>query len=372
MTEPTNLGAILRAAREAAGLSLLQMSKVANFSKPYLGLVETGRRDVTDSVARGYDNALGTGGVFAGLLGEDDEMRRRTVLGALGTVAGLGPEAFHEALRVGLMSQFGVEDWPAVAEEHGRGFMVTAPTLFRSQVAADLVMLRQTMARDDTPVVRAAAVRLMTLHGMATANLGDTANAATWYRSARVAADRTQDPQLQQWVRGREVFRRGYEGATPDEVLTLAREVDDVEAHLACAQAHARLGQVRPALAALTAARRAQAAGDQSETTIYAMPGWRMALSSAMVHALLGDVDACDRELADMLPPPSVRRWEAQLQMQRAVAMARAGDLTESRVEADKVMQDLPGEQRSVVLVNMYREARGAGRGRKGGGVGGR
>nr|WP_244515299.1 helix-turn-helix domain-containing protein [Actinopolyspora xinjiangensis] len=36
------MGALLRAAREAAGLSLTRMAQLTHYSKPYLGFVETG------------------------------------------------------------------------------------------------------------------------------------------------------------------------------------------------------------------------------------------------------------------------------------------------------------------------------------------
>lgn len=177
------------------------------------------------------------------------------------------------------------------------------------------------------------------------------------YRAARITADGTGDSRLREWVRGREAFRRGYEGAAPSEVLTMAVGVEEVEAKLAVAQAYARLDQTAQACIALTEARRLHSTADQSESTIYAMPAWRMALSSAYVYALLGDVKGCDKEHSAVVPPDTVKRWEPQREIQSAVAYTRSGDIASGAVIANKVMHKTPDEERSIVLKEMYMEA---------------
>ncbi|MGC5033925.1 helix-turn-helix domain-containing protein [Micromonospora sp. DT229] len=57
--DTADLGAHLRAAREAAGHSLAGMAALTHFSKSYLGLVETGRRPATPDVVERYEHALG-------------------------------------------------------------------------------------------------------------------------------------------------------------------------------------------------------------------------------------------------------------------------------------------------------------------------
>lgn len=54
-------GARLRAAREYVKLSLAEMAAAANFSKSYLGQVETGVRPVTLDVVTAYEKVLGNG-----------------------------------------------------------------------------------------------------------------------------------------------------------------------------------------------------------------------------------------------------------------------------------------------------------------------
>ncbi|MBF6092877.1 helix-turn-helix transcriptional regulator [Nocardia cyriacigeorgica] len=54
-------GEALRAAREAAGLSLSAMAARTHYSKPLLGMLETGRRQVKPEHVRAYADALGVG-----------------------------------------------------------------------------------------------------------------------------------------------------------------------------------------------------------------------------------------------------------------------------------------------------------------------
>jgi hypothetical protein len=255
-----------------------------------------------------------------------------------------------------LLSALGADDWQDIATEYGHRFMTDSPLTLRARLSGDLLIMRQSIVESESDDARLAAPRLMVLHGMIIGNLGDAQGAARWYRAARLASDRSGDDGLQQWVRGREAFRRGYEGSAPGEVIAVASGVSDVEAKLAAAQALARLQETARAVAELDEARRIHETTNQGENTIFAMPPWRMALSSAYVFALLGDVKRCELELATVVPPPWVKRWEAQLEMQRAVAYSKSGDLATGVSIAGPIMNALPDSQRGLVLSGMYDE----------------
>ena len=359
----------MRAVREAAGLSFAQLAAATGYSRVCLANVEAGRRAVTDEAiaeyVAAYDRALHTGGLLLDYwtaVQEGDEVRRRAVvfaLSTLGSVAISGRDYVAEALRSSILNALGGDDWPELAAEHGRRFMSDPPAMFRSRLAGDLLNLKGAIENSDSASARGAAARLMTLQAMGTANLGDTHGAVRWYRAARVAADLAGDSELLTWVRGREAFRRGYEGARPAEVLAIAKGVDgQVEALLAVAQAYARLGETDLALRALDDARRCHDSSNQDETSIYAMPAWRMAVSTAYVFALLGQPDACMAELAGT-PRPTLRRWHAQYELQMAVALTRSGDTAAGAAAAREVWGGLPADQRSIVVAQMMREATG-------------
>ncbi|MFB9433997.1 helix-turn-helix domain-containing protein [Streptoalloteichus tenebrarius] len=54
-----DMGSVLRAARTAAGVSLAGMAERTNYSKPYLGQLETGKREVLPHHIAAYEHALG-------------------------------------------------------------------------------------------------------------------------------------------------------------------------------------------------------------------------------------------------------------------------------------------------------------------------
>ncbi|HEV7451908.1 MAG TPA: helix-turn-helix transcriptional regulator, partial [Pseudonocardiaceae bacterium] len=54
-----SVGEVLRAARNAAGISLSVMATRTHYSKPYLSMVETGRRAATTDVVSAYERVLG-------------------------------------------------------------------------------------------------------------------------------------------------------------------------------------------------------------------------------------------------------------------------------------------------------------------------
>lgn len=64
------IGEALRAARNAAGISLCVMATRTHYSKPYLSMVETGQRAATTGVVRAYERVLGVGQL-------GDEVNRR-------------------------------------------------------------------------------------------------------------------------------------------------------------------------------------------------------------------------------------------------------------------------------------------------------
>jgi transcriptional regulator with XRE-family HTH domain len=76
-----SVGETLRAARNAADISLSVMAARTHYSKSYLSLVETGQRAATTDVISAYERVLGVG-----LLGDD--VNRRNFIKTTGLVAG--------------------------------------------------------------------------------------------------------------------------------------------------------------------------------------------------------------------------------------------------------------------------------------------
>ncbi len=75
------VGEALREARNAAGISLCVMATRTHYSKPYLSMVETGKRAATKDVIKAYERALGIGQL-------GDNVNRRGFFKVAGLVAG--------------------------------------------------------------------------------------------------------------------------------------------------------------------------------------------------------------------------------------------------------------------------------------------
>lgn len=363
-----SLRAKMKATRDEAGISLGRLALMTGrYSKSALAHVEAGRRakdrsDIAEYV-HAYDEALRTGGLLAeymAALDEEDEVKRRALAFALSAIPGVAIDSrahFGEVLRESILRALGGNDWADLAAEHGRRFMTSTPQQFQTALAGDLLNLSSVIDPHGPGHTLTAAARMMTLHAMGTANVGDRWNARRWYRNARFTADLSKDAKTRAWVRARAAFRGGYEGVDPADTLAEAHGIDgEVEGYLALAQAHARLGHPETAMKCLGMARKAHEGADHDETSIFGMPGWRMALSASYVHALLGNPESTMRELT-AAPPPKLARWGAQHQMQTAVAISKAGDVITGTRLARDVMNALPESQRSIVLTQMYREA---------------
>jgi transcriptional regulator with XRE-family HTH domain len=75
------VGETLRAARDAAGISLSVMATRTHYSKPYLSMVETGKRAATTAVISAYERVLGIGQL-------GDKVNRRDFFKVAGLLAG--------------------------------------------------------------------------------------------------------------------------------------------------------------------------------------------------------------------------------------------------------------------------------------------
>ncbi|MGH3919905.1 MAG: helix-turn-helix domain-containing protein [Pseudonocardiaceae bacterium] len=75
------VGETLRAARNAAGISLCVMATRTHYSKAYLSMVETGKRAATTDVVKAYERVLGIGQL-------GDDVNRRDFFKVASLVAG--------------------------------------------------------------------------------------------------------------------------------------------------------------------------------------------------------------------------------------------------------------------------------------------
>lgn len=345
-------GAKLRAAREAARLSLAALARRTQYSKGYLANVESGQRRVTPAVAVAYERALG------------DEMERRGLLTGLAATV-VAPAAVSELLRRGFAAALdgkgSVEEWAARTEAYGRDYMMIGAGQLQQRLAGDLVVMQQHLER---PGLWASAARLLTVYGKTTPAARE---AASWYRLAAVTADRSGDLDARVWVRGRSALALAYEGAGLQTARTLAEQalalsdrptLGALNAHMALAHAAGHVGDRDTALAELDAARRVfDLAGSEEQVSDFAVPEWRMQTFTSMLLSRLGDPRAEQaQQAADRARPATLPRFATHIELHRGLMMVAAGDRAGGVAYARAVMEALPPERHSLSLRLMMAE----------------
>lgn len=353
--DPT-FGEMLRSVRQAQGLSLTKLAARVHYSPALIGHVETGVRKPTVEFAQAVDEALTAGGMLTNLArtGNGDDMYRRTLVRALGTLAGIGavaPAAVSETIRRALTDAASAngdeDDWASITATYGRGFMTEPlPNLARRAVG-DLMVLASHPAAGGEHGVRIAMV-----YGSSVASLGDPVTARRWYRTAVRMADNTGDVDLRAWSRARLAYRAVYEGGTAKEVLDttampIARSRPTpalVEAHAARAHVYAGRSDRHLAEKALGSAQRGlDAVAEQDEVSIYSMPRWRLAIAESWVFTAIGDISRAERAQRDAAQlPEEAERWHAQVDMHRAWGMVQRDDIDAGAERAVSLMQAQP------------------------------
>lgn len=140
------VGEVLRAAREAAGISLRAMASRTHYSKPYLSLVETGKRAATTEVVRAYERVLGVGQL-------GDEVNRRKFFKVARLVAA------NTAIATELAASIASNDpGPLAVVQTTHGTDLAIATLADHGTVAHL---RQWLNEGDNPVLRVNAAGIL-------------------------------------------------------------------------------------------------------------------------------------------------------------------------------------------------------------------
>lgn len=351
----SDLGTQLRLAREGAGISLAGMAARTNFSKSYLGNVETGRRSATPDVILAYEKALG------------DPVGRRGLLTGLAASV-VAPAAVTELIERGFAAALdgrgAADDWPGIVADYGRRYMEIGAADLQAQLARDMVLLQQHL---ETPQLWGAAARLMTVYGKTLPSNDGRKGAISWYRLAAVAADRSEDATVRVWVRGRAALALAYEGAalpfardTADEAIAIDDKPSLGRLNALVAKAHVAgfAGDRETALKTLDEARRVfDTAGSYEQVSDFAVPEWRFHTFASMLLSRLGEDRAVDeQEAADRTRPATLPRFATHIELHRGLMLAKAGDVAGGIAYAQTAMAKLPPERHSLSLRLMMTE----------------
>jgi tetratricopeptide (TPR) repeat protein len=202
---------------------------------------------------------------------------------------------------------------------------------------------------------------------MAWASVGETRHARRWWRTARQAADASGDAQTRVWVRGWEVANGLYEQRPMSVILERASESTTIAVRMVCAgaaglyagtaQTLAAAGRADEAVAAL---RRVAELTDQlpacvvaDEDSMFGWPEVRLRHTESYVYTALGDTMQAytAQKRALELYPASLARERAAMLLHRATCMVHEGDVGGGLDYAAQVLEDLPAEHRTELVL---------------------
>jgi hypothetical protein len=327
------------------------MAARTHHTRGHLSNVETGKRAVGPDVVLAYERVLG----------EAMDRGRRSLLTGLAASV-IAPVATAELIRHGFAAAIGghpsLDDWQARVDEYGRDYMTVGAGELQSRLAGDLVVLQQQF---DGPERWSVAVRLLALYAKTTPG---AENSSRWYNLAVVAADRSEDPDIRVWVRGRAALAMAYEGKglsmagrLADQAIGLSDTSSLGLLNALVAKAHVA-GASSPvnrqaAYATLDEAKRIfDLVGSSEQISDYAVPEWRMNTFTSMLLSRMGDERKAiqAQDAANRTRPKTLQRFATHIDMHRGLMMAKAGDVKAGVATARKAMAKLPPSRQSLTL----------------------
>jgi hypothetical protein len=267
-----------------------------------------------------------------------------------------------------------LDEWEAVTWDYGYSYAVTPPTELLADLSVDLAVAQGQFARlTDEPAQRALLRTIALLQAFLAqtlSNLGNVRAGRRWWRTARATADRAGDPQVQTWVRGREIIRGLHESWPLPVVLALADEAAALNARPGMGTGSVLIGRAQ-VLAVMGCAADAQAAMNRvyaamehlparvtsDGISMYGWPEYRLRHGESLVYTHLGDqpraIAARERALA--LYPAHMFRERAQVELHHALGLVMSGDGAAGAAHAERIVSELPEAQRIEVVLEVAR-----------------
>jgi hypothetical protein len=258
------------------------------------------------------------------------------------------------------------DDWDEVAWEYGYRYFTVPSTDLLGELLPDLAVLQTQIAFAPSDLIRArlarSAATVAALYAKASTHLGHSAEARHAWRLAMQLADSSADDTIRAWVHSQSIIAALYLHRPPaviDRMLERATPVRDgqvssglVQLLQGIAQLHAAAGRRHEALTAL---REATSTFDRlptaavHDTSVYSCPAFRARHTEAFVLARVGsfqDADHAITEALQLYPADGTGRGvviaRAPLELHRALALVRDGDLSPGVTHASTVLATAP------------------------------
>jgi transcriptional regulator with XRE-family HTH domain len=275
--------------------------------------------------------------------------------------------AVQDALSEGAMTNASLDDWDQTVWRYGAATKHRSADLLLGDLTSDFVELKRVLTRCRS----ASAMRRLTrtaahmsgLMCLTLIKLDERAAFRGWARTARIAAAEAGDPETRSWVLAQEAYGHYYSDELA-EAVDVAREAQMVAMRQPCvgsvlaaaleARAHAALGNAVETRRALQEAETIlsglNADGPGASAFGYNEAQLRFHESNALTH--LGDIRAAwqaqDRALA--LVAPGDFMDEAFTQLDRAMCLAKGGDVATAVAHTTHTLLSLTAPQRTGII----------------------
>ncbi|KXK60935.1 DNA-binding protein [Micromonospora rosaria] len=375
-------GDILRRHRTARRLSLRQLGALVNFNFTHISQVECGTKRPSAQFAEVCDRALHANGAlmtaYESQVGDQD-MRRRTVLWSMSTLAAVsaaGPSERLEALRQMLneAARVGHDEWEQIVADYGLGFYRLPREVLMDHLRSDLAVLHGLLAASTEPVrsrLLQAAARLSVIVALESTAAGQAMLTRRWWSTAHRLADESRDSETMVLTRAWETVNGCYDGRLPGQVVAISDQVMPLVAGeptaATCgllsgrAQAFSLAGRHTEAVALM------QQVSDLTERlpdmviadaeSLWGWPEHRLRHAQSWIYSYAGDLTRADeaQNRAAQLYPGSQRRLRAQVELHRAACLIRTGHITDGLHMATSTLDGLPTEHHNELVRQVAR-----------------
>ena len=391
------LGIFLRDWREAAGLSQRRLAHIIHVDHTMISAWEHAVRRPDAGIIRAIDRATNAAGrlislhAFVLLLdrlqrrivegkpptGEGDDMDRRALLHLAATGMGMGAlgladEPIRRLLDLAIAGDpRSPEDWEVTVTDHLHAIRTRPAAQIHHDMQVDLLALHhQLNATSGTEAVelhRIIAV-LAAFYASVLVRLGEAGSALRWYRTARAAADATDDLELRVRIRAHEAGHSLYGLRTPATVLRLtenalaladaASQPSIGRASLLAAQANALalLGRREAAIKTLNAYL------DAAGKNLPVVPGFwepsdhRFHFTLSQVYSALGD-EAKARQAQEVIlsGAPAGYHVPVNTRLHAALCTVVNGGVLEGVDQAATALGSLPAAYHNMMITETAR-----------------
>jgi hypothetical protein len=345
----------------------------------FISQVERGERRSPERLARDCDEQLeADGALIEAYLQEqsgDNDMKRRTVIRALGALAASPlPLVQWEAIRNGVSAaaegSLDYDQWESIVADYGTSYYRVSTDQITENLRADITVLQAIIpSAPETarPSLLKAMSRLSAIVALNMIATGNILAANRWWRDSHKHAKDSRDSDSVIFSHAWDVVNGCYDGRASSRVISLAdraiRIVDPKKPTAAScglvagrAQALSLAGRHAEAISAVRQLGEMAAALPSSVLndvdSLWGWPEHRLRHTEAWVYAHAGKLAkvAQAKDRAIELYPPSLARLRSQVQLHHASALIRNGHVPDGLRLAADVLDALPADQHNGLL----------------------